>query len=100
MIYLAIPCVALMALVFWDRRQSAIRFSKSTDAFNAEREAWTVERAELITRIQHPRVVSIPTHPREREPPAEDADLLRNETDESELVGTIVSNDPTLNGDV
>lgn len=54
-------------------------------AFNAERRDWTKERQLLITKIQHPEfIVSTP-----ESPAIPDAEHLRDEPDEIDLVGKI-----------
>lgn len=75
MIYLSLLCAALIGLVIWERHQNTIR----------EKE-WSLERASLITRIQHPEfVVATP----EREA-ISDSEYLNEEIDEIDRVGTII----------
>lgn len=67
---------ALLILLAYKERQWELR-----------EKAWALERAALLTRIQHPEVFQPPAVEVPRETPAE---ILEPETDEIDLVGTVV----------
>lgn len=73
--------VALLLLYFWRERQ----YGK----LDTEKEqAWRLERGALLTRVQHPEIIV--GQAEERVIP--DEELRALEADESDLVGTIVTN--------
>lgn len=67
-----------------ERELARQAYGELNDRVAAEREAWTKERSELLTRIQHPEVIlpSIPLSEMDLPP--------REPEDEIDMIGTIV----------
>lgn len=75
---------ALLILLAYKERQWELR----------ER-AWALERAALITRIQHPEVYTPPAAPFEKE--KQDIEVIEAPTDEIDLVGEVVGGSSDAN---
>lgn len=86
MTFALIALAAVLAvLATLDRRGHAAERERLLDAQQAERDAWTAERAQLLTRIQRPDLVPIPR----ARPAARDHDGEPARPDQSHLVGQV-----------
>ena len=76
-------CLALLALHLWERYQAIVR-----------EDAWRLERAALLTRIQHPEIIV----GQAEEQVVPDEQLRDIEADDIDLVGAIVTENGTGDG--
>lgn len=86
MTFALIALAAVLAvLATLDRRSHATERERLLATQQAERDAWTAERAQLLTRIQRPDLVPIPR----ARPAARDSDSEPARSDQSHLVGQV-----------
>lgn len=85
MIFLALLAALILAALVYEKHKDGLR----EGVWVLREEAWVRERRELLTRIQHPRLVIPDADPVETGQP----EVITPEVDDIDLVGTIVSND-------